>query len=49
MVQGQVGHVHSIEAENDVGQGQQDSERGQHLHDDVQVIGNHGGKRIHHT
>src|SRR5699024_1426609 len=49
LIQRQVGHIHAVEAEEDIGDGEQNGDGGQHLHDDVQVVGDDGGKGVHHT
>ena len=40
-------HVGAPQAEHDGGHRQNDGDGGQQLHHDVQVVGNHAGKRIH--
>ena len=45
--QRQAFHVHAVEAGDDVGDGYHDGDGGQHLHNDVQIIGDHRCKGIH--
>ena len=49
MVQRQPQHIHPVESKNDVGNGHQNGDGAENLHGDVEVVGDHGGKCVHHT
>ena len=40
-------HIHAIEAKDDIGNGHQNGDDGEHFHDNIQIVGDHRSKGIH--